>query len=151
MSAAELCAECGAPAELRLMRTPFCLDCWRLVTAPWRERYGLPLVGRGRQYGPLRPEWGERWAELHCDLCGYQWVGPLLEWCGRCPDLLDRNRRWQGELLLRGPTIEDDDPRRDDRLRAWAERLARGVDAGVISESQARAALARVSGVRRVA
>lgn len=152
MTGAELCVECGAPSELRLMCTPFCLDCWRVVTAPWRERHGLPLVGRGRQAGPTRPDWGERWAELRCDLCGYEWVGRLLEWCERCPDLLDRNRRWQAELVLRGPAFDDvDDAYRADRLSAWAERLACAVDAGIISEAQARAALARVSGVRRVA
>lgn len=143
MSGAVLCVECGASSEVSLLVTPLCVSCWRSITNPWRERYGLPPIGRGRQYGPLRPEWGEGWAELRCDLCSYEWVGPVAESCSRCPALLARDHAWQAELVLRPPDVEPDDRNRDDRLRAWAERLARAVKAELISADRARGALER--------
>lgn len=99
--------------------------------------------GAGRQRGPLRPDWGEDWAELACDRCGASWVGPIGEACDWCAVALERMRVWQAEKLLQPELPDRDDARRRHSLEAWAERLARGVEAELITAAEARAAFDR--------
>lgn len=47
---------------------------------------GRHLSGRGFQDGPLRPDFGEGWAELRCDQCSATWVGVIGDPCGWCQD-----------------------------------------------------------------
>lgn len=44
------------------------------------------LNGHGVQDGPLRPDYGDGWAELKCDQCGATWVGVIGDPCGFCQD-----------------------------------------------------------------
>lgn len=141
MSGAMLCVECGDAAEVRLAVTPLCVTCWRSITNPWRERCGIPLIGRGHMLGAPRPD---GWALVRCIDCGYSWFGPPGERCDNCARITDNRRKWQAELVLTPPDVDPDDRNRDARLAAWAERLARAVEVDLITEAQARRALDRV-------
>ena len=143
----QVCAECDDVAEVRLALTPLCVACWRSITNPWRERHDVPLTGRGRVVGAPR---FDGWAVLRCVDCRYSWIGPPGERCHECPRLADQRRVWQAELTLRPPDVELDDKHRGARLEAWAERLGRAVESGLITEAQARHAIER-EGVRHVA
>lgn len=104
---------------------------------------GHALDGVGRQVGPLRPDWGEGWAELECDHCGAGWVGPIGEPCAWCAVSLERMRAWQADKLLHPELPDRDDCRRARALKAWAGRLARGVEAELIDADAARRAWKR--------
>jgi hypothetical protein len=95
------------------------------------------LDGIGQQTGPLRPDWGDGWADLVCDRCGAGWTGIIGEECWWCWRALERMRQWQAELTLTPPEIDADDERYVGAMEAWAERLAVAVDAEIITEAQA--------------
>lgn len=101
------------------------------------------MAGTGRQQGPLRPDWGPGWADLECDECAATWTGPLDEPCPWCDIAEERQRQWQGELLL---AVELPDPHATNYTAAvtgWAARLRRGIEADIITEPQARRAWER--------
>jgi hypothetical protein len=134
---------CGAAAVRTIAAIAYCSQCAHRVLEPLRDKHLVDEggIGWGRQCGPLRPDWGDDWAELECTICRAGWVGPIGEpcgWCLRTHDLLlEAHRR-----VLLWPTAEqlDGDMKRAD----WARRLAGAVVHDVIAEHEARAALARV-------
>jgi hypothetical protein len=106
------------------------------------------MNGVGEQHGPLRPDYGPDWAELICDKCDATWVAIIGSNCLWCQRALENMCRWQAELTLRLPDIDPDDQRYDNAMTAWAQRLARAVNAQLITEAKARLALARAKSRR---
>lgn len=100
-------------------------------------------TGTGAQVGPMRPDWGDGWADLECDECGAGWVGPVGEHCAYCVRSLELMRGWQADLLLRAPLPDVDDDRRLHAMTAWAQRLKVGIGAGLITSTQANTAWRR--------
>lgn len=103
------------------------------------------LDGIGRQAGPLRPDYGSGVAYLECDQCRASWVGEIDMPCPWCEKALERMRQWAGEDALRPPEVDPDDIRYDDRMAAWAGRVRRAVEAGLVTEAQAVAAFKKVA------
>lgn len=94
------------------------------------------MPGQGAQVGPLRPDYGDGWADLKCDQCGATWTGPLGEVCSWCIDAEERQRQWQAELVLRKPDVDRDDKQYDGAMRAWAERMNNAVKAGLVTKEK---------------
>lgn len=95
------------------------------------------MNGFGRQYGPLRLDYGPEWSDLKCDQCGATWVGIIDEPCGWCDAALERMTRWQAELVIQRPDVDPEDSRYNTAMRAWAARMATAVTAGIITKRQA--------------
>jgi hypothetical protein len=103
-------------------------------------------AGHGYQCGPLRPDWGEGWADLRCDVCAATWVGPIGEPCEWCIRLAEDLCRWQAETVLRPPDDIDPDMHPTELRRrrdAWAQRLLVAVEAGLVSRQQAKGVATR--------
>ena len=109
------------------------LDVMALDPETARESVGLPCGRRCPEYGPSIQE-------LECCNCGATWAGIAGDPCGWCEDALERQRGYQAELLLTPPDVHPDDATYSDRMAAWAERMAVGIAAGLITEQQARRA-----------
>jgi hypothetical protein len=80
---------------------------------------------------------------LECSICPAGWTGRIGSWCAYC---LGRNQRAEfetAELVLRPGLPERGDQQYAGALKAWAERLARAVESGLIEESAAIAAYER--------
>ena len=103
------------------------------------------LDGVGRQQGPLRLDWGPTWADLKCDQCGATWVGQIDDPCSWCQRSLELARMYQRDLLLKPPDADPSDATYPARMIAWAERLDRGVQAELINQRDAEAALRRAT------
>jgi hypothetical protein len=101
------------------------------------------LDGIGVQQGPLRPDWGDGWADLVCDRCGAGWTGIIGEPCWWCERTLELMRAEQVERSLRPPDIAVDDERYERAMIAWGKRLRDLVAADIITEQQARTAWER--------
>jgi hypothetical protein len=120
----------------------WCESCWSEI----RDRVILPegFDGVGRAIAP-RLDWGEQFHDLECDQCEAEWVGRDGEQCQFCAGLYARLLAEQKQLVLRPELPDAADPRRSSAERAWAERLATSVTAGIVSERDARWALERVA------
>lgn len=139
----ENCA-CGQPATRTLGARPYCDECAEQVLGPIRKRVARrDGVGYGVQTGRRRPDWGFSYADLTCNLCGAAWTGPVYERCSWCEDALDKMRAWQAEMLLDPDLPDRDDVRYPGAAVAWMERLERGVQAGLITDTQALAVCRR--------
>jgi hypothetical protein len=90
------------------------------------------LDGIGVQHGPLRPDWGDGWADLVCDRCAATWTGLVGEECWWCWRALERMRQWQAELTLTPPEVDPDDERYVGAMEAWGMRMRIAVEAGLI-------------------
>ena len=101
------------------------------------------VIGHGPQTGPLRPDWGDNWADLACTVCNATWTGPIGEPCAYCEWAIVNMQRWQAELLLEPDLPDRDDQRWANAVDAWADRLARAVDAGLVTAREARHAYER--------
>ena len=104
-------------------------------------RIGVP--GHGQQSGPLRPDWGDGWADLTCDTCQAGWTGPIGEPCAYCHLAEQRQLAWQAELVLQPPDVDPVDDRYHHAMTAWAGRLKRAVQAQIVTEQKARTAWER--------
>lgn len=98
-------------------------------TAP--ESVGLPA-------GLYRPELGPAIRDLECNVCGATWAGIIGDACWWCQRGLEIQLEHQADLLLTAPDTDPADATYEARMGAWAERLAVGIDAGIITERQAR-------------
>jgi hypothetical protein len=89
---------CGASPTRTLGSISYCDECAETVLEPIRrsiaERDG---IGFGEQIGPLRPDWGRRWALLGCVQCDASWVGPIGESCWWCKRRQQLSARWRAE------------------------------------------------------
>jgi ribosomal protein L37E len=101
------------------------------------------LNGIGLQTGALVPEFGPLYAHLTCRACGADWVGVPGETCTWCQRARERLLEWQAECVLEPPAVDPQDVLYEQRMRAWAERLAAAVKGGVITETEARRAWTR--------
>lgn len=137
-----ICGRCNAePATIPMAITYWCAECWSEL----QTRTILPegFDGVGREITP-RPDWGPQYRDLECSECAATWVGPLLEPCPYCAGLFERSVAEQKTLVLRPDLPDVGNPRRTTAERAWAERLAVAVQAGTVTEREARYALDRL-------
>lgn len=126
--------------------------------------------GVGRIVGRRRREYGPNVYDVRCDRCGAGWCGEDGDSCERCERTLERLQADQRRLLLDPPWLHSDagHPRYDelsdvdrrvwdrtrgqtrgtDSVEAWAGRLARAVQSGLITQAEARAAFDRAKGRR---
>jgi len=137
------CSTCGAPGVKNLGTKGYCAahltDLYRMFDVEvWNGR------GIGLQAGPRRPDHGPEFAELECAVCSATWVGTLFEPCGWCEHTIDAMRAGQVRLLLNPELPDVDDVRHDGAIRGWGERLARGVEAGLITDAAAMQAWRKV-------
>ena len=120
--------------------------------------------------GRPRPDHGPGWHERVCRVCGADWVGHQRdgdEWCGWCEDSLIRRAAAERAELLdpswlrsdagnpRYEALDDTDraiwdrtrgqSRGADSLAAWAGRLRRAVDGGLITRHEAERAMRKVA------
>ena len=118
----------------------YCTVCAESLLGPIRERVIARegLEGYGVRHGIDRPEHGPGACELRCNDCNAGWIGLIGEECNYCARSLDLMLTWQREILLDHELPEPDDRRYADAAQGWAERLARGVEAGIITEIEAR-------------
>ncbi len=139
-----LCSDSGCGHRWSNYPNAVCPRCHAEETAHLVPEV-LAFGGRGAQAGPMRPDYGHRWADLRCDQCGATWVGVIGEPCWWCRRSYEITLEHQAELVLTPPDLDPDlnDAARTAALEAWAERLAVAVKAGVISEGEARGAMKR--------
>jgi hypothetical protein len=136
------CSVCGAPGVRNVFARGYCAthlsELYRRFPAEvWA------FDGVGLQAGCHRPDHGPEYFELECIACGAGWVGALFERCPWCIELQLRMIEWQPENVLTPPDVDRDDRNYETRMTAWAERLVRAVDAGIVTEHQAQAAWSR--------
>jgi hypothetical protein len=103
--------------------------------------------GVGLQTGPLHPEYGPLEADLTCCCCQAGWTGVPGDPCQWCQRERQIQIDYQIDLLLRWPDTNPDDTTYEARMRAWADRMAIGVKAGLITTRQAETAWARATKV----
>lgn len=114
--------------------------------------------------GVPRPDHGPGMIQRLCR-CGAGWVGRPDDPCSWCADAaaravadLRRQLLWPAWMLEQGPRYDELDEvdravwdrtrgirRGEASERAWARRLAEAVIAGIVTEADARAALARAT------
>jgi hypothetical protein len=85
-----------------------------------------------------RPEYGPEVFNLICEACGAGWCGRPGEECHYCAISLELTIEEQRRLLLT--------PEQGQNLQSWVERLARGVESGLITQWEARNAAKRAKG-----
>lgn len=105
-------------------------------------------IGYGDQVGPLRPDWGDGWADLRCDVCGATWTGEIGEVCGYCLRWIELANEVQRRVLLH-PDLPDDARRKRAQI-AWVDRLAEAVRADIVTEREALTAIRREEGRHHV-
>jgi hypothetical protein len=118
--------------------------------------------------GRPRPDFGPGHVERACQ-CGATWIGGADDpcwWCAQAErrQLDDQRRRllWPEWMASQGPRYDELAPvdravwdrtrgilRGADSVKAWTHRLIDAVDAGIVTEAEARAALNRVENRRR--
>lgn len=141
---------CGAPGVQNLCAHGYCAHHLGELLESF-DPSAFTLNGRWLQDGCMRPDHGEHYAECRCLACGAGAVAVIGSPCGFCEAARERLVAWQRERLLRPELPDPDDARYEAAALAWARRLARAATAEIVTEAQARAALARVGGGRRVA
>lgn len=126
-------------------------DRVRHLLAVLERSLGMPIPelpwngGAGEPYGAQCPGYGPHVEELRCNACGATWAGVAGDPCGWCVDRLERQQEHQAELLLRPPSVDTDDIAHGTRMDAWIDRMAVGIDAGLITEAEAQAAWRRAA------
>jgi hypothetical protein len=125
----ELC-KCGTVAVRTLGTIAYCGDCVEAILRPL-------MASRGVAIAPY-PEYGPGWYELKCRTCEAGWVGIDGDACSWCAIREAATVVDQGAVVTQPP-----DNRTPEALTAWRGRLKRAVEAGVITEMQARYAFER--------
>jgi hypothetical protein len=117
--------------------------------------------------GVPRPDHGPGFHNRLCATCGASWVGQADEWCGWCEAAQGRQKAAQRLILLDPPQLRSDaghhryealddidraiwdrtrgQQRGADSVVAWAARLRRAVDSGLITNNEAEAAMRKVA------
>lgn len=137
------CSTCGQPGVRNLGARGYCTEhLIELLASFTIGESGLPSIGM--PIGLQRPEFGAGCEDLACVVCGATWVGRAGKACGYCERYNRMMCRWQGEMLLAAAELPaPGDRRRPDALKAWSERLAVAVAAGIVSDWAAEQALVR--------
>lgn len=133
------CSTCGEPGYKNIAAKGYCRRHLAELFATF-DPAAFGLIGVGVQAGPMRPDHGPHDAELECVVCEARWVGELLDPCPYCARSVEKMLAWQAQLVLTPPDLEPTDVRYAAAARAWAERLARAVESGLIDAEQARRA-----------
>lgn len=118
-------------------------------------------------HGVPRPDHGQGFRQILCPTCGAGWVGHERDgdWCPWCEAAAARHRALERRLLLDPPWLASDvgsarydalgdadkavwdrtrgQRRNVDSVEVWTARLARAVEAGVITQAEAYSALDR--------
>ena len=134
------CAECGGTA--RGVRN---LGSRGYCAAHLSELYSrfdpvvFGLSGVMVQAGRMRPDWGPAFCDVQCIACGATEVGIVGEACWWCQRSHDIVCAWQAEIVVRVPDVDPDDARYEPAMKAWAQRMATAVKAGVVTRDQANA------------
>lgn len=137
----DTCRTCRQAADRTLGSVSYCQVHLDAVLDEIRDRVLNPESwdGVGRRRGVIRPDHGPgRW-DLRCDQCAATWVGvpgELCAWCHRERRLAEAH---QAELDLTPPQHRD-----EAALIAWGQRLKRAVEAGRVTDRQARNAWDKV-------
>lgn len=140
---------CGQPSVRLIAAIAHCHECAEAFLEPIRARVKAreiepePGIGFGHQTGPLRPDWGDGWAEIRCDVCDATWVGPIGEYCGWCERWIELANETQRTRILWPELPDPQDERHDQALRAWAERLATAELADIVTPREAGSAWKR--------
>lgn len=135
------CDKCGGEGVKGLGTSTFCwYHLGKLIstfnTVTLEQGFGVPVSGAEEVDGA-------RLYLLKCVVCEASWYGDPLEACWWCQQHLDRLFKYQRELVLKPPENELADRARENALRAWAKRLENAVEQEVITEEEAKNALAR--------
>lgn len=135
------CSTCGADGYRNLGTQGLCAahlgDLLRSFDPSVFSEIGVGLPGRS---GDLN--------DLTCVRCGATWVGFVGDNCWWCWRSHASMLEHQADLVMRGPEPAED---RMVALAVWAKRLAVAVKGGIVTEQQARRALAREMGSDAVA
>ena len=91
-----------------------------------------------------RPDWGPLFHDLECSECAATFVGKRKTPCPWCAGLHERSVAEQRVILLRPDLPASHDKHHDTAVKAWAQRLAMSVTAGIVTERDARWALDRM-------
>lgn len=140
---------CGAPGVLNLGTLGYCTAHVSELLRSFDPSV-FALSGCWVQVGCLRPDHGPGWAECECPGCGATAVALVGSACAYCEHTRRRLGAWQADRVLTPPEIDEHDTRRPAAMRAWVERLAVAVRAGIVEEAEARRAI-RGQGVSDVA
>lgn len=130
------CAACGEAGWRNLGAKGFCQRHLAELLATFDP--SVFAVGFGVPVGPMRPGHGPTACDLECVCCGAEFVGEPLVSCAYCETSLERMIAWQAEIVSTPPDVDPDDWRFPAAMRAWAQRLATAVDAGIIDADRAR-------------
>lgn len=136
------CDTCGLPGYRNVGSRGYCVTHYEALVRTFKPET-FALNGIGLTAGCLRPDYGEHYAELECIACAATWIGLPADPCPWCARRRANQEQWQHDLLLDPPEIDPADADRPARLKAWADRLARGIEIGIITAAEARAALDR--------
>jgi hypothetical protein len=141
----EPCRTCAATATRTIGTGTYCDRCADELLAPIRARVIVDESGAGvgQQTGPLRPDYGDQWADLTCTTCDAEWTGPIGEPCAWCLHRAVRLVELQRRLLVHPELPEPGHRGHSAAVDAWHERLARAVQAGVITIDDADTAAGR--------
>ena len=135
------CDICGGEGARNIGAKGYCWYHLRELVATFdtislEEGFGIPVGG-------AEDVEGARLFPLQCVVCDASWLGSPFEGCWWCQQHLERLFRYQRDLVLRPPENELADRARENALRAWAKRLENAVQQNVITEEEAKNALAR--------
>jgi len=141
----EACTKCDDDAARTVGAVALCDLHADAVLDPIRKRVFKQegFDGIGIPTAP-RPDWGPLFHELECSGCAATWVGPRKTPCPWCAGLYERSVAEQRLILLRPDFPGSDAKNHDAAVKAWAERLAMSVTAGIVTERDARWALDRM-------
>jgi len=153
----KVCDQCGAPADAPMYRGAICDPCLDELAERVAGRQALRGYGGRVEPTVVEPEIRERfpaqYVMLRCTSasCNSTWYGPRNERCSACATALEGMQRHQAELVLQPELPDPADVRYGGAVRAWGERLARAVEAGLITEHEALSAWRRVVRSERAA
>jgi len=140
----EACTKCDDDATGTVGAVALCDLHADEVLDPIRKRVFRQegFDGIGMPTAP-RPDWGPLFHDLECSGCAATFVGKRKTPCPWCEGLYERSVAEQRLILLRPDFPASDAKNYDAAVKAWIERVGRGVVADVITETEARRAVER--------
>lgn len=142
------CSACGGPGVLNLGTRGYCSSHASELLRGFDPSV-WSMNGRWVEIGCSRPDHGPGYAECECPACGATAVAVVGAPCGYCEWAVRKLSEWQADLVLAPPDVDPADAGYEAAMRAWADRIAVAVEAGIVDERSARAVWDRT--VRRAA